>query len=113
MSATAYAAKWPVDPRARMVAEALRDDPADGRPLAAWATVAGASSRTLARLFTAETRLGFGRWREHLRMQEAMSLLAERGPVESVARRVGYASVSAFIAAFRRTVGLTPGQFFR
>ncbi|MFI8852624.1 AraC family transcriptional regulator [Streptomyces sp. NPDC053499] len=103
---------WPADPRARTVAEALRADLADSRPLAAWGPVAGASARTLARLFVAETGLGFGRWRERLRVQEAMPLLAQGRSVESVAHRVGYASASAFIAAFRRTVGLTPGQFF-
>lgn len=104
---------WPTDPRARLVAEGLRADPADGRSLAAWSASAGASGRTLARLFTAETGIGFGRWRERLRVREAMPLLAEGRSVESAAHRVGYASASAFIAAFRRAVGLTPGQFFR
>lgn len=103
---------WPTDPRARLVADGLHADPADGRPLTAWATLAGASARTLARLFTTETGIGFGRWRERLRVQEAMPLLADGRSVESSALRVGYASASAFIAAFRRTVGLTPGQFF-
>ncbi|WP_283742527.1 AraC family transcriptional regulator [Streptomyces iconiensis] len=103
---------WPTDPRARLVADSLHADPADGRALAGWASLAGASARTLARLFTAETGIGFGRWRERLRVQEAMPHLACGRSVESTAHRVGYASTSAFIAAFRRTVGLTPGQFF-
>jgi AraC-like DNA-binding protein len=31
-------------------------------------------------------------------------------PVRRVARRVGYATPSAFVAAFRRTVGMAPGR---
>lgn len=102
----------PVDPRAREVAEALSADPADDRPLAAWGSVVDASARTLARLFAAETGLSFARWREQLRMRAAMLLLADGMTVEGVARRVGYASASSFVAAFRRTVGVTPRRYF-
>ncbi|OJY51625.1 hypothetical protein [Pseudonocardia sp. 73-21] len=31
-------------------------------------------------------------------------------PERRVARRVGYATPSAFVAAFRRTVGMAPGR---
>ncbi|MFE0762731.1 helix-turn-helix domain-containing protein [Streptomyces smyrnaeus] len=104
---------WPTDPRARTVAEALLADLTDFRPLADWSRSAGAGARTPARLFVAETGHGFGRWRERLRVQEAMPLPTQGRSVESVTHRVGHASSSAFIAAFRRTVGLSPGQFFR
>ncbi|MFG3287401.1 AraC family transcriptional regulator [Streptomyces sp. NPDC048179] len=102
----------PDDPRARAVAEALRRDPADGRSLAEWGRTAGAGARTLARLFAAETGLGFGQWRERLRMQCAMPHLAAGLPLEAVARRVGYASASSFAAAFHRVVGVTPRAYF-
>ncbi|MEV4612490.1 helix-turn-helix transcriptional regulator [Kitasatospora sp. NPDC049258] len=101
----------PTDPRARLVAEALTADPTDDRTLESWGRVAGTSGRTLARLFSAETGTSFGRWREQLRMQAAIPLLAAGLTVESVARRVGYASASSFVAAFRRTLGLTPRQY--
>ncbi|MFE0179075.1 AraC family transcriptional regulator [Streptomyces sp. NPDC059002] len=102
----------PHDPRALRVARALAAAPADGRTLEEWGSEVGASARTLARLFTAETGLAFGQWRKRLRMRAAMPLLAEGLPVESVARRVGYASASSFVAAFHRIVGLTPRQYF-
>ncbi|MFJ2769637.1 AraC family transcriptional regulator [Streptomyces sp. NPDC087300] len=102
----------PRDPRARTVARALVADPADDRTLEAWGCEAGASERTLARLFVTETGLAFGQWRKRLRMRAAMPLLAEGLPVEAVARRVGYASASSFVAAFHRVVGLTPRQYF-
>ncbi|WP_416960951.1 AraC family transcriptional regulator [Streptomyces sp. Agncl-13] len=109
---TSVAVPEPRDPRARAVAEALRARPADGRALAEYGAQVGAGARTLARLFVAETGLGFGQWRERLRMQAALPYLAEGLPVESVARRVGYASASSFTAAFHRVVGVTPRQYF-
>jgi AraC-like DNA-binding protein len=102
----------PADPRARLVAERLTADPTDNRTLESWGRSAGTSGRTLARLFTSETGMSFGRWREQLRMQAAMPLLADGRTVEAVARRVGYASASSFVAAFHRTLGLTPRQYF-
>ncbi|MCT2593069.1 helix-turn-helix transcriptional regulator [Streptomyces sp. N2-109] len=103
----------PADPRACRVAEALAAHPADGRSLAEWGLTVGASARTLARLFTTDTGMSFGRWRERVRMRAAMLLLADGLTVEAVARRVGYASASSFVAAFHRTVGLTPRQYFK
>ena len=109
---TSVAVPEPRDPRARAVAEALRARPADGRALAAYGGQVGASARTLARLFVAETGLAFGQWRERLRMQAALPYLVEGLPVAAVARRVGYASASSFTAAFHRVVGVTPRQYF-
>lgn len=101
----------PSDARARTVAAALVADPADGRTLAAWARTVGASERTLARAF-ADTGLGFGAWRTQVRLKAALPLLAGGLPVATAGRRVGYATSSAFVAAFRRALGLTPGEYF-
>lgn len=109
---TSVSVPLPRDPRAREVAEGLTADPTDARALADWGTQVGASARTLARLFVAETGLGFGQWRERLRMQAAMPHLAAGLPVEAVAHRVGYATASSFTAAFHRLVGVTPRQYF-
>jgi AraC-like DNA-binding protein len=103
----------PADPRAREVADALVADPADGRTLQAWGRHVGASSRTLARAFLAETGLSFGRWRTLIRLRAALPQLAEGAPVSVVADRVGYGTTSAFVAAFRAQTGVTPGRYFR
>src|SRR5882672_10113301 len=58
----------PRDPRARRVADALRAHPGDSRTLAGWARVAGASARTLERLFERETKLAFAAWRQQARL---------------------------------------------
>jgi AraC-like DNA-binding protein len=96
------------DPRLARVAAALVANPADPRDLGALATLAGASVRTLARLFRAETGMSFQQWRRQLRMTEALARLAQGVPAARVAAGVGYASVPAFGAAFRETFGATP-----
>lgn len=102
----------PQDDRARKVAEALLADPADDRTLEAWGHAAGASGRTLARVFDAETGMSFGRWRTQARLRAALDHLAQGVPVTVVAHRVGYATPSAFVAVFRRTFGVPPGTYF-
>jgi AraC-like DNA-binding protein len=105
--------RLPIDQRAREVAEGLRGNPADRRTLSEWGRHVGASSRTLARSFLADTGVPFGRWRTLLRLQAALPALAAGEPVSNVARHVGYETPSAFVAAFRRETGLTPGAYFR
>lgn len=103
----------PSDPRALFVACQLMADPTDTRSLEQWGRAVGASARTLARAFLAETGVSFGRWRTTARMAAALPLLAAGEPQARVARRVGYETPSAFVAAFRRETGSTPGAYFR
>lgn len=102
----------PRDRRLRAVTDGLAADPSDGRDLAGWARTAGASARTLARLFVAETGLSFGAWRRQLRLHEALARLAAGASVTQVAYAVGYESPSAFIAMFRAETGATPARYF-
>ncbi|WP_026930138.1 AraC family transcriptional regulator [Glycomyces tenuis] len=102
---------YPVDERACAVADALLADPADQRGLEAHARAVGASRRTLTRLFVRDTGMSFDRWRTQVRLRASLALLAEGQPVSKVARDVGYSTPSAFLAAFRRTVGTTPKRY--
>jgi AraC-like DNA-binding protein len=101
------------DKRLLSVMEALLADPADERGLAAWADQAGASSRTLARLFVKESGMTFGEWRKQLRLLEAVDRLVQGQTVTRVALELGYQSSSAFIAMFRRSLGCAPGRYLR
>ena len=74
------------------------------------AAVAGASSRTLARLFRAETGLSFRQWRQQARLTEAMGALTTGASPVRAAALAGYAGQPAFGAAFRSLFGMTPGQ---
>lgn len=102
----------PTDPRARRVAEALIARPADPRALAEWGHAVGASSRTLARLFSTETGMSFGRWRTRARLRAGLEHMAANRPLTAVAHHVGYATPSSFVAAFRQETGRTPGAYF-
>jgi AraC-like DNA-binding protein len=103
----------PRDARAKRIATMLQQEPADMRSLIELSKLAGASKRTIERLFKIETGLGFGKWRQQLRLGHALRLLAAGDAVTTVALEVGYDSISAFISAFRMTFGKTPGQYFR
>lgn len=102
----------PSDPRVRRITEALRADPGDPRTLAAWSHQVGASTRTLSRLFLAETGMTFRQWQRQARLLAALVKLARREPVTAIALDLGYDSPSAFIHAFRRALGTTPGAYF-
>jgi AraC-like DNA-binding protein len=102
----------PTDRRLRQITTALRTDPADDRTLETWARAVGASPRTLARLFVAETGMTFRQWQRQVRLLAGLVRLADGQPVTVVALEVGYESPSAFIAMFRRALGTTPGQYF-
>lgn len=102
----------PTDDRAARVANALRDRPDDGRTLAEWGALVGASGRTLARGFMTETGMTFGAWRTQLRLGAALAHLAAGSTVAAAGRAVGYSNPSAFIAAFRHAFGVSPGGYF-
>ena len=101
----------PRDVRLRALCQALLDAPGDQRPLAAWAKSVNASGRTLARRFQSETGLSFGAWRQQARVLEAMGRLGSGAQVTQVALDLGYESVSAFSAMFRRAAGASPSHY--
>lgn len=75
--------------------------------------MAGIAPCTPARRFVAETGFGFSEWRQRARTLRAIELLAEGAAVTTIAIDLGYDNVSAFIAMFRRTIGMTPGRYAR
>lgn len=103
----------PRDPRLVRIARALLDDPADRRGVEDWARWAGLSERTLGRRFVAETGFTYTAWRQRARLMRALELLAEGRAVTTVALDLGYDSVSAFIALFKRVLGVTPSAYFQ
>ena len=100
----------PRDPRALRLAELLQADPATPAGLPELARAAGASPRTLQRLFLAETGLPFAQWRQRLRLLHGATLLGAGASVTEAGLEAGYAGTSAFIAAFRKNFGVTPSR---
>ncbi|HJV34916.1 helix-turn-helix transcriptional regulator [Geomonas sp.] len=101
------------DERLLRVMEELLKDPGDRRELEELAGLAGASARTLARLFVRETGLTYGAWKKRLLLQEAIDRLGRGDNVTRVAFDLGYQSLSAFIEMFRRSLGTSPGQYWQ
>ena len=99
----------PRDPRLARLAARLRAHPEEARSLDLLAAEAGASVRTLARLFRRETGMSFQQWRRQFRLTEAVALLAAGATPARAAASVGYASTPAFGAAIRAAFGVTPG----
>jgi len=99
----------PRDSRAMRVAEHVLADPAGGETLQKLSRRYGAGHRTLERLFRGETGMSFGLWRQKVRLLQSIRVLASGGSVTDAALNSGYGSVSAFIVAFKRTFGCTPG----
>jgi AraC-like DNA-binding protein len=103
----------PTDPRAARMAAMLQANPSDDRPLEQIARYAGASPRTIERLFRTETNMSFGKWRQRMRILHSLRLLALGEAVTAVAMEVGYQSPSAFISMFKNELGTTPGSYFQ
>lgn len=99
------------DERLRAIADLLDTDPRDARTLHEFGVAIGASERTLQRLFAAETGSTFGRWRTQLRLHHGLVWLGRGASVTTAATRAGYDQPSAFIAAFKKAFGTTPGRF--
>lgn len=101
----------PASPVIRPIVETVRSDPADQTTLAVWVIRTGVSTRTITRTFEAETGRGFSRWVAMARVKHAVALMGSGHSLAETADRVGYRSASAFITAFRRVTGVTPGQY--
>ena len=104
----------PTDPRALRVANMVLADPAGNQELELLAHAAGASARTITRLFPAETNLTFKEWRQRARIMAAVEALGSgRTSIKQLAMQLGFSSVAAFGHAFRQVMGMTPGEMMR
>jgi AraC-like DNA-binding protein len=102
----------PRDARLGRICRALSAEPGDTRTLSDWGREAGASPRTLARLFVKETGLTFAAWRQQARLLAATAMLGAGEPITRIALDLGYESPSAFTAMFKRALGAPPSHYF-
>ncbi|WP_245908042.1 helix-turn-helix domain-containing protein [Pseudosporangium ferrugineum] len=101
----------PHDDRLRAVTDLLHTDPARNTTLAELGRSAGASERTLSRLFHTELGMSFHRWRTVLRIHHALIHLTDGRSVTETATACGWSNPSSFIDAFTAVVGQTPGRY--
>jgi AraC-like DNA-binding protein len=101
------------DPRINIVTDTLITQVGKEMTLEAAAALACVSSRTLSRLFVAETGMTYRDWCIKLKLLEAIRRLGAGETISTIAYELGYESVSAFTYMFRKSLGVTPGEFGR
>jgi AraC-like DNA-binding protein len=100
----------PHDPRLVAACAVVEQDLSRPRTLASLARDVSTSERTLARLFRTEFGMTYPQWRTRVRTFAAMVLIAEGATVTETAHACGWATTSAFVDTFARTMGHTPGR---
>jgi AraC-like DNA-binding protein len=103
------------EPAGGATAAAARLIAAEAPAAAGTATLAravGLGTRTLERRFQAETGMTLGRWRQQRMLLRGLERLAGGATVAAASTVAGYATPSAFIAAFRKVFGATPSRYF-
>lgn len=101
----------PTDRRLRKVVDMIMANPAERGTMDTWASRAGLSKRTLARLLLDQTGMSFGRWRQQLKLMLAVEWLAEGTSIQQVAFDLGYESAGSFVTMFRKALGTSPGRY--
>ena len=101
----------PTDPRARAVAEWFQANPHERRSLDVMTSRTGCSLRTLQRLFARQTGISMEAWRQKVRLINAVACLTDGANAIAAGLACGYDSTSAFIAAFKKQFGVTPGRY--
>jgi len=103
--------KLPRDQRALTVAQALIETQSQNPSLDSLCARAGASVRTIERVFRREVGTDFATWRRQARLIKAVEMLAGGCSVKQAAGETGYRQSSGFVAMFRQTFGATPGAW--
>jgi AraC-like DNA-binding protein len=101
----------PNNARLQKIADAFAVDPSDRATIVEWARRAAMSERSLSRLILRETGMTFGRWRQQFQIMFALERLADGESVKTVTFDLGYESTSAFIAMFKKALGMSPGKY--
>jgi AraC-like DNA-binding protein/quercetin dioxygenase-like cupin family protein len=103
----------PRDTRLKRICAVLVARPDDASTTNQWARRLKVTPKTIHRLFSTETGMTFGQWRQQARLLFALERLAQGERIIDVALDSGYASQSAFTAMFRKHFGIPPSAFYR
>lgn len=104
---------WPQDRRLQTVCHLLMGTPGVARTIEELAELAGASARTLIRLFPKETGMKYRQWVQQVQLADALCRLGRGEGIARISDALGYANPSAFSAMFKRTFGVAPNQYLQ
>jgi AraC-like DNA-binding protein len=108
----AFSLPYPVSVAMAEAARLIARDAPEAGSLVSLSKAVGMGTRTFERRFLGETGMTPGRWRQQHALQRGLEQLALGASIKTVAAAAGYATPSAFIAAFRKSFGTTPGRYF-
>ncbi len=100
----------PSDPRLLTICNTVLAKPWLDKTLSDWSEFCGASERTLARLFKAQTGLTFSQWRDKARVSYAIDQIAKGNSLTTISVNLGYSRLSTFTSMYKRTTGLPPSK---
>jgi AraC-like DNA-binding protein len=103
----------PKDSRARELADIIIRNPADRQSMVSMCNSAGASVRTIQRVFRREVGSDFEFWRRQVRLMKAVELLVSGYSVKEISFALGYRQPTAFVEMFRGILGTTPGAWIQ
>ncbi|WP_328701309.1 AraC family transcriptional regulator [Cellvibrio polysaccharolyticus] len=104
---------WPSDRRLQQVCQRVLDNPGAANTIEQLADAAGASSRTMIRLFQKQTGLRYRQWLQQVQLAEALARLDRGESIATIARALGYARPGAFSAMFRKHFGSSPQHYWK
>ncbi|GAA0773587.1 AraC family transcriptional regulator [Roseibium denhamense] len=102
----------PQEARLRSLCEGIVRCPAHIPSLPDAAQRCATSVRSFERRMKAETGLSYRTWCRQVKLFRALELLAAGRSVSNVSDKLGYEGPSAFVAAFKKAFGVTPGRYF-
>lgn len=101
-------ADLPDDKRARSICKKVLNDPLKKVTLEAFSEHAGASPRTINRIFQRHYGMTFEQWRKKVKLGWAENKIQAGLSVSEVALELGYSTTSSFSYAFKKSTGRTP-----
>lgn len=94
----------------RTMTKKMLNRPEEIHTLKYWSDKLGLSERTLSRRFFSSTGINFNEWKLRRKVLLSITLLQEGKTVKYVSATLGYNDPSAFIAMFKKRMGISPGQ---
>jgi AraC-like DNA-binding protein len=108
LNSSPLALPWSEHPKLKNIMLDIFNNPTNSKNIQQSADFSHISSRTLARIFKKEINMTFSQWRMQARLFYALEKLYEGKSVTFIALELGYSTPSAFITAFRRSLGKSP-----
>ena len=101
------------DPRLKRITSAMHENVRIDYTLEYWSKVAGASPRTLARLFNIDMGMSFSTWRQQLCLIRAVEMLLEGQSITNTAFTLGYSSAVNFTSMFTQAMSKSPTAYLK